>query len=372
MIREVLLGSLLLGVLSIGSAGTSRADEALDIARKRYQAGEQEFINGRYWQAAKAFEEAYDLSKRVDLLYNAAKAYDRGDYTVRAIEAYEAYLKAGTVPDHAQIEKRVAELRRSLAMLLIKTDESAFIFVDGHEYGKTPMKQAIPMDSGYHRVEVRTGSRSWAREQQFSSGQSYQLDATLNEEKIGPGSGLGSIEADDRRPKVKTRRLAVMLGVGAAVDILGDNFPPHQLALRFGAEYRMLESAFGALDLSLRVPVEFLQGWSNAGFLIGLRGALTPSPRLPLELVLSGDLGLAVLEFRSSAPPSSKQVCASPSSLGSCTLYGVRLHPGLSVAYRATPAFEIRAEVIGVEINFTSPLVDPRLTFGAQVAYRFR
>ena len=371
MIREVLLGSVLLGVLGIGSTSTSFADEALDIARKRYQAGEQEFVNGRYWQAAKAFEEAYDLSKRVDLLFNAAKAYDRGDYTVRAIEAYEAYLKAGNVADRTQIEKRIEELRKTLASLLIKTDENAFIFVDGHEYGKTPMKQAIPMDGGYHRVEVRSGNRSWAKEQQFSAGQSYNFDASLNEEKAGPGAGLVTVGAEDRRPKAKTRRLAVLLGVGASVDVLGNNFPPHQLALRFGGEYRMVESTYGALDLSLQIPVEFLQGWANAGFLVGLRGALTPSPRIPLELVLSAHLGLGVQEFRSSAPPSPKQVCAQPSPLGTCTLYGVRLHPALSIAYRPTAAFEIRADVIGVEVNFTSPLLDPRLTFGGTVVYRF-
>lgn len=371
MIREVLLGSLLLGALSIGSPGTSTADEALDIARKRYHAGEQEFVNGRYWQAAKAFEEAYDLSKRVDLLFNAARAYDRGEYTVRAIEAYEAYLKAGPVSDRIQIEKRVEELRKTLARLLIKTDETAFIFVDGHEYGKTPMKQPIPMDGGYHRVEVRTGNRTWAKEQHFSAGQPYEFEAMLSEEKTGPGAGLVSVGAEDRRPKSRTRRLAVVLGAGAAVDILGTNFPPHQLTLSFGAEYRMIEGPYGALDLAVRVPLEFLQQWTNAGFLVGLRGALTPSPRIPLELVLAGDLGLGVLEFRSSAPPAAQQVCASPSPLGTCTLYGVRLHPSLGVAYRFSPAFELRAEVLGVELNFTSPLVDPRLSFGIAAAYRF-
>ncbi len=371
MIREVLLGSLLLGALSIGRPGTALADEALDIARKRYQEGEREFVNGRYWQAAKAFEEAYDLSKRVDLLYNAARAYDRGDYTVRAIEAYEAYIKAGEVADRAQVEKRLEELRKTLATLLIKTGENAFIFVDGHEYGKTPMREAIPMDSGYHRVEVRTGSRTWAKEQQFSAGQAYQFDAELNEEKAGPGAGLVTVGAEDRRPKAKTRRLAVVLGVGTAVDILADNFPPTQLTMNLGGEYRMVESTFAALDLALRIPVEFLQGWTNAGFLVGLRGAFTPLPRLPLEIVLSGDVGLGVMEFRSSAPPSTKQVCASPSPLGACTLYGVRVHPALSVAYRFVPAFELRAELIGADLNLGSPILDPRLSFGLAAAYRF-
>jgi hypothetical protein len=373
MIRKLLLCSLgvAFGLLSIGTSGTGAADEALEIARKRYQVGEQEFISGRYWQAAKAFEEAYDLSKRGDLLYNAARAYDRGDYTVRAIEAYEAYLKAGDASDRAQVEKRIESLRKSLASLLIKTDETAFIFVDGHEYGKTPMKEPIPMDSGYHRVEVRTGNRTWSREQQFSSGQPYQFDAYLNEEKTGPGTGLVTIGAEDRRPKPRTRRMAVVLGIGGSVDVVGENFPPHQLALSLAGEYRMMEGTYGGLDLSLKLPVDVLQGWVGSGFLVGLRGALTPVPRLPLELVLSLDAGLGVVDFRSSAPPLPQRICSSPSSLPSCTLYGVRVHPALGIAYRLSPAFELRAELLGVDVNFTSPILDPRLNFGLAAAYRF-
>jgi hypothetical protein len=230
------------------------------------------------------------------------------------------------------------------------------------------------MDGGYHRIEVRTGSRTWSREQQFSAGQPYQFDAFLNEDKAGPGSGLVTIGAEDRRPKPKTRRLAVVLGVGAAIDILGNNFPPHQVALNLGGEYRVIEGTYAALDLALRVPVEFLQSWTNAGFLVGLRGAFTPVPRLPLEIFLAGDLGLGVLEFRSSAPYSSatSTVCTFATSVAGqpCTLYGVRLVPAVGLAYRVQPAVELRLQG-GFELNLTGPLLDPRLNAGIAAAYRF-
>ena len=352
---------------------TAQADEVLEQAKKRYEAGEREFLSGRYWQAAKAFEEAFDLSKRGDLLFNAAKAYDKGDYFVRAIEAYQAYLGASdTAPDRAAIEKRIGELRDKTSTLLVRTDSTAFIYVDGHEYGKTPMKAAIAIDSGYHRIDVREGGRVWYREQQFSAGQKYEFDAVLEQDKGGDaGQGLVSIEID-RRPKRPTRRVALVIGAGGVIDVVGNNFPPHQAQLSLGAEYRAIEGNYGALDVAMRLPLDVAQGWTNAGILLGVRGALTPSPRLPFELFLSLDVGLGVLSYSKTAPLiQNREACAVPSQLDTCALYGVRVHPKIGLAYRVVPAVELRLEALGVDVDVTSPIADPRLTFGLAFAYRF-
>lgn len=356
----------------VGSPRVAFADEAIEQAKKRYEVGEREFLSGRYWQAAKAFEEAFDLSKRGDLLFNAAKAYDRGDYYVRAIEAYSAYLgSTDTPPDRASIEKRIVELRDKTATLLIRVNQNAFVYVDGHEYGKTPMREPILIDSGYHRIDVRDGNKVWFREQQVSAGQKYEFDAVLEQTQAGD-AGQGLVTVEERKPKRTTKRFAAVLGAGAALDIAGNNFPPHQAQLALGLEYRALEGPFGALDFALRVPFDVAQGWINSGFLVGVRGALTPSPRLPLELVLGVDLGLASLNYGKSAPLiAGAQACAVPSQLDTCTLYGVRLHPSVSLAYRVVPAIELRLEVLGADVNFTGPIADPRLTFGAAFAYRF-
>jgi len=349
-----------------------QADEALDAAKKRYEAGERDFIAGRYWQAAKAFEEAYALSRRGDLLFNAARAYDRGEYGVRAIEGYQAYLDAvPEAPDKVLIQKRVVELQGTLAKLMIVTNEQGFLFIDGHEYGRTPMQQPMDIDSGYHRVEVRKDNRSWAKESQFSAGQSYKFDAELGSAAPG-GQGLADTTAgEERRPKQRVRRLAVSAGIGAAVDVAGNSFAPHQAAINLGVDYRVVDHTFFAFDFVLRLPIEVGQGWRNAGFLVGGRGAWSPVPRLPLELVAEVDLGLGVLDYSSSAPFSSRTACARPSGLSSCTLYGLRLHPKLGVAYRIVPAFEVRGELFGVEVDFTNPIADPRITLGVAAAYRF-
>lgn len=347
------------------------ADEALEAAKKRYEAGERDYLAGRYWQSAKAFEEAFAMSRRGDLLFNAGRAYERGEYTVRAIEAYQAYLDAvSEAPDKEQIRKRIAELRASLAKLHVVTSEQGFLFVDGHEYGRTPMQKPIDLDSGYHRVEVRSGSRLWAREQQFSSGQSYKFEAELAAAPSGRGLA-DTTTGDEERPKQRTRRLAVSLGLGGAFDVAGHSFPPHQASLYAGVDYRVVERAYFAFDFGLRLPVEVAQGWRNAGFLLAGRGAWSPVPRRPLELVFELDLGLGVLDNTASAPFSAMGACDRPSQLASCTLYGLRLHPKLAAAYRVTPVLELRGELLGVEVNLTNPIVDPRITVDVAAAYRF-
>ena len=185
------LSALVTAALLLGATTSSRAEDAMDQARKRYAVGEREYASGRYWQSAKAFEEAYDLSRKGDLLFNAARAYDRGEYYVRAIETYEAYLKTGLPPDAEQITQRVAALRKLLCQVHLSTGEKAYVFVDGHEYYQTPMASPAVIDSGYHRIEVRAGNRFWAKEQQFVPGERYEFEPTLEEER-GGGQGLVS------------------------------------------------------------------------------------------------------------------------------------------------------------------------------------
>ncbi len=354
------------------SPAPAQADEALDAARKRYEVGERHYVEGRYWQAGKAFEEAYSLSKRGDLLFNAGRAYDRGEYAVRAIEAYRGYLSAvGDAPDRGQIEKRLQELQASLAKLLIVTDEKAYVLVDGHEIGRTPMQVAIDMDSGYHRLTVRKDNLSWSKEQQFNSGDTYRFEVTLTDRRNEPGGLESGTEDEMARLRTPPRRWAAVLGAGGAIDVAGGGFPPHQAAMTLGIDYRARLRSNYAVDVMMRVPFELAGGWRNAGFLLGIRGALMPAARLPLEIFFELGAGLGVLESTVKKLPDGKGACSTAGSLNPCSLYGVRLQPVLGLAYRIVPAFELRAEILGLDVNLTSPVVDPRLRFMAVAAYRF-
>lgn len=364
---------MLLGLTTwLAQPGGVRADEALDAARKRFEVGERHYVEGRYWQAGKAFEEAYNLSKRGDLLFNAGRAYDRGEYSVRAIESYQGYLNSvADAPDRGFIEKRIKELQASLAKLMIVIDEKAFVLIDGHEIGRTPMGAPIDMDSGYHRLTVRKDNRSWSKEQQFNSGDTYRFEVTLADAKSDPGGLDSGTEEESSRLRLPPRRFAAVVGAGGAIDVAGGGFPPHQVALTLGLDYRARLRSSYAVDVMMRIPFELAGNWRNAGFLLGLRGAYFPTPRLPLEIYFELGAGLGVLESSVRKLPDGKGACSTAGALIPCSLYGVRLNPAIGLAYRIIPAFEIRAELLGVDINLTNPIVDPRLRFMAALAYRF-
>ncbi len=370
---RLLLPSLLLGLTTwLAAPATAGADEALDAARKRYEVGERHYIEGRYWQAGKAFEEAYNLSKRGDLLFNAGRAYDRGEYSVRAIEAYQGYLNnIPDAPDRGAIEKRVKDLQAQLAKLMIVTDEKAFVLVDGHEIGRTPMGAPIDMDSGYHRLTVRKDNLSWSKEQQFNAGDTYRFEVTLSDRKNDPGGLDSGTEEESSRLRTPPRRFAAVLGVGGAIDVAGGNFPPHQVALTLGLDYRARLRSSHAIDIMMRIPFELAGGWRNAGFLLGLRGALFPTPRLPLEIYFELGAGLGVLESSVKKLPDGKGACSTAGALNPCSLYGVRLSPAIGLSYRVISALDLRVEVLGLDVNLTNPVVDPRLRFMAAAAFRF-
>lgn len=371
--RTLLSALITLGLATAALQPTTlHADEALDAARKRYEVGERHYVEGRYWQAAKAFEEAYNLSKRGDLLFNAARAYDRGEYSVRAIEAYAGYLSSvPDAPDRGQIEKRLADLRASLSKLMIVTSEKAYIYADGHEIGRTPMSVPLEMDSGYHRILVRKDNLTWSREQQFNAGDTYRFEVTLSDRPNESGGLDSGTEVEGERLRTPCKRFAALVGVGGAVDIVGGGFPPSQVAFVLGLDYRGLRRSGYALDIMMRVPFELASGWRNAGFLIGGRGVYFPSAKIPIELFVELGAGLGVLESTVKRQPDTKGACSTAAALNPCSLYGVRVRPVVGAAYRIVPAFEVRLEALGVDLNFTSPVVDPRLSFMAVAAYRF-
>jgi tetratricopeptide (TPR) repeat protein len=79
-------------------------------ARELFERGETHYAAGRYRRAATLYEEAYELCGRVELLYNAANAYERlGEYQEAAdhLRTYSASLKP---KEAAAVRVRIARL----------------------------------------------------------------------------------------------------------------------------------------------------------------------------------------------------------------------------------------------------------------------
>ncbi|MFT3923180.1 MAG: tetratricopeptide repeat protein [Myxococcales bacterium] len=111
-----LVGALWLGVPSLLAAqdaakpNTAATDEE---ARVHFRLGTAYYDSGRFAQAAQEFQQAYDLSKRPQLLYNLFLAYrDAGDIR-NAASALRQYLADNPqVEERSKLEARLAALEK--------------------------------------------------------------------------------------------------------------------------------------------------------------------------------------------------------------------------------------------------------------------
>jgi hypothetical protein len=131
----------------------------LKEAKVRYQRGTELYNDGAYEQALIEFERAYELAPAALILYNIGQvAVLLHDYP-KAIRAFEQYLREGAhiPPKRAkQIEEELESLRGRVAYISVKTNvDGAEVVVDDNVVGRAPLKEAIVVNAGRHKVMVR-------------------------------------------------------------------------------------------------------------------------------------------------------------------------------------------------------------------------
>lgn len=118
--------TLFAGVAGAQPAGTS-ASEISAIARSHYENGSRYYGIQRFAEAAREFQEAYDITHRTELLFNIGRAHEdaamsevsdaqRPEHLRRALNAYENFLASGAPGvDRASLQARMAQIRARLA-----------------------------------------------------------------------------------------------------------------------------------------------------------------------------------------------------------------------------------------------------------------
>jgi tetratricopeptide (TPR) repeat protein len=81
-------------------------------ARELFQKGDTAYAEGRYEEALAAFQEAYDLSGRAQLLFNVSNALERLARYQEAVDALEKYLASGKTKDRDIVQKRLTNLKK--------------------------------------------------------------------------------------------------------------------------------------------------------------------------------------------------------------------------------------------------------------------
>jgi tetratricopeptide (TPR) repeat protein len=86
-----------------------------DLARRHFESGVAYLEESDYENALKAFEKAYELSKRPEILLNLATVHERQSDLPAAVRSLEAYLEAAPQGEHVETVKlRVQNLEQRI------------------------------------------------------------------------------------------------------------------------------------------------------------------------------------------------------------------------------------------------------------------
>jgi tetratricopeptide (TPR) repeat protein len=114
-----------LALASVAHAQTEPSDQE---ARARFQSGHYAYESGRFEEALRDFERAYELSQRPLIVYNIGLAYERLDRLSEAIRSFRMFLRLmPNAPNRGEVESRIMMLEQRRA-IEHPPEESGFLF----------------------------------------------------------------------------------------------------------------------------------------------------------------------------------------------------------------------------------------------------
>ncbi len=113
--KPLFVGLGLALALVVAATAPARADDT-SAAREHYQKGTSYYDLGRWTDAIKEFEAAYEIKNDPALLYNLAQSYRQAGNSEQALHFYRTYLRrVPKAPNRAEIEGRITQLEQLVA-----------------------------------------------------------------------------------------------------------------------------------------------------------------------------------------------------------------------------------------------------------------
>jgi tetratricopeptide (TPR) repeat protein len=108
------LHAALMGSLLAALASPALADQRSD-AREHFMQGTKYFDLGRFDEAIKEYEAAFEIKDEPAILYNIAQAHRLANHAREAVHFYKAYLRrAPTAKNRDEVETKIEELEKLL------------------------------------------------------------------------------------------------------------------------------------------------------------------------------------------------------------------------------------------------------------------
>jgi hypothetical protein len=157
--------SALIAALSLGSAMPAAGQQApasepeQEAAREHFRRGEAAYSKGSYALAISEWQAAYAADPRPRIQYNLYQAYERLGQLQEAATALQRYLSTADPDDpyYSDATARMAGLQQRLqstGIRLVGGIDGASINVSGHDWGRLPRPDRIPVQPGNHRVVI--------------------------------------------------------------------------------------------------------------------------------------------------------------------------------------------------------------------------
>lgn len=215
-----------LTAMAIGAvlaAAPALAQTPEEEARVHFEQGIALFEDGKFEQAAIAFERAYEIAPSFKILWNIGQVENELGHFAAAFDAYTRYLAEGEgripVSRAAKARKEIKRLEALVGKIRVDSEVGgALIFIDGRKQGATPLDEPVFVDLGEHEVVAKTGGDMIHRELvKVAGGEEVVVEIKAGVSKIEPvggDEGEEGSEGDSDGPKRVWTWVA--LGVGGA------------------------------------------------------------------------------------------------------------------------------------------------------------
>lgn len=145
--------------IAFAEPSLSTSSASLQEAQNRYKRAKELYEEENFHGALTEFRRAYELTKAYKILYNVAQVcYQLHNY-VCAYESFERYRTEGgshiSSERLQEVEAEIQKLQSRIGLVVIETETlGAEVFFDDISYGKTPIKNAIKLNTGQHKLVV--------------------------------------------------------------------------------------------------------------------------------------------------------------------------------------------------------------------------
>jgi hypothetical protein len=160
------------------------SNEAVKMARKRFQEGVAAVDAGNYEAARVAFQQAYALKPHPSVLRNLGQAeLKTGRYleAARHLSTFVRETTYGTAPERDAAAKSLVQAEKQVGRVFVQVDvPGAEITIDGELAGRSPVTDPFYAEPGERLIRIqKEGYEAYEKTQLIEAGRTMQLKIVL-------------------------------------------------------------------------------------------------------------------------------------------------------------------------------------------------